>query len=149
MDWKVEVGKLAGSALLGFFFGRLQTSYTDKVGRAKDIQNELLKSIRSCATSAIDYHSKTLAKDQWAAKSFHLKHQLLRIRTDVFEIKKICKRSDDVLPLCLLEFLDAVTAFPFEAHELPEEIEKSRFALISLTSEKLVQELATCRPTLF
>lgn len=144
-----ELGKILVPAILGFLFGRLQTSYSDKVSRTKDIQNELLKSIRSCTSLAIDYHSQSLERNQWAPKSYHLKHQLLRIRTDVFLIKKLCSRSDEVLLTCLLDFFDAITEFPFEASELPSEIDPSRFARISLSSEQLAMELTTCRPKLF
>lgn len=149
MSWLFEIGKIIIPAVLGFLFGRLQTSYTDRVGRTKDIQNELLKSIRLCTSSAIDYHSQTLAKDLWSVKAFHLKHQLLRIRTDVFIVKNLCGRKDEQLQLALLDFFDAVTEFPFEANELPEKIDRDRFARISLSGEKLVEELTTCRPKIF
>ena len=149
MEWQYELGKIAIPAVLGFLFGRLQTSYTDNVSRTKDIQNELLKSIRTCTTSAIDYHSRSSSKDSWVTKAIHLKHQLLRIRTDVYLIKKLCKRSDEVLQSNLLDFFDAVTEFPFEANELPVDVDLGRFARITLSAEKLVQELTNCRPKLF
>jgi hypothetical protein len=149
MGWQFELLKIGTPAVLGFLFGRLQTSYTDKIGRTKDIQNELLKSIRSCTSSAIDYHSLTLAKDTLPVKAFHLKHQLLRIRTDIYIVKDLCKRKDERLQLNLLDFFDAVTEFPFEANELPENFDKNRFSRISLSAERLVQELTTCRPKIF
>jgi len=149
MAWYVEVGKIVVPALLGFLFGRLQTSYTDKVSRAKDIQNELLKSIRACTSAAIDYHSLTLAKDSLPVKAFHLKSQLLRIRTDVYLIKDLCGREDKRLQQLLLSYLDAVTEFPFEASELPEVVDASRYGRIGLAGEELVAELTTCRPKLF
>jgi hypothetical protein len=149
MEWELETGKIAISALLGFVFGRLQTSYTDRVSRTKDIQNELLKAIRGCASAAINYHSQALAKDAWPVNAFHLKHQLLRIRTDVYLVKDLCGRKDGVLQSDLLELLDAVTEFPFEANELPKDIDKNRLSRISLASEKLVQDLTTCRPKIF
>lgn len=149
MDWPLEAGKIFGSAIVGFLVGRLQTSYTDNVSRTKDIQNELLKAIRACSTSAIDYHSQSTAKESWPTKAIHLKNQLFRIRTDVFLIKKLCKRVDEVLLYDFLELFDSVTEFPFEAVELPEVVPQERFARISIAAEKLVQELATCRPKLF
>ena len=149
MAWQFEAAKIVIPAILGFIFGRLQTSYTDRVGRTKDIQNELLKSIRSCTSAAIDYHSKTLVKDSWPVKAAHLKHQLWRIRTDVFIVKDLCARKDAQLQMSLLDFFDAVTEFPFEANELPEEVDEGRFSKISLTSEKLVEVLTKCRPKLF
>lgn len=149
MAWYVEVAKIVIPALLGFLFGRVQTSYTDKVSRAKDIQNELLKSIRVCTGAAIDYHSLTLAKDQWPVKAFHLKSQLLRIRTDVYLIKDLCGREDNRLQQLLLSYLDAITEFPFEALELPEVVDTRRFGRVSLAGEELVAELTICRPKIF
>lgn len=149
MEWSYEVGKVVGSAILGFLIGRLQTSYTDNVSRTKDIQNELLKAIRACTTSAIDYHSLSVAKEIWGTKAIHLKNQLYRIRTDVYVIKKLCKRNDDVLLSNFVDFFDAVTEYPFEANELPQAPAPDRFIRISVTAEKLVQELTTCRPKLF
>lgn len=149
MSMELEIAKIFVPAVLGFFFGRFQTSYTDKVSRAKDIQNELLKAIRTCTSSAIDYHSLTLTKDLWPVKAFHLKQQLLRIRTDVYFVKELCGRTDGLLQTKLFDFVDAVTAYPFEAAELPEEIDKTRFGKISLSAEQLVEVLTTCRPKLF
>jgi hypothetical protein len=149
MQWHFELVKIVVPALLGFLFGRLQTSYTDRVARSKDIQNELLKSIRSCTTLAIDYHSKTRPQDSWPVAAAHLKHQLLRIRTDVFIINDLCKHGDIKLKSSLLEFFDAVTAYPFEASELSAEVDSDRFRRISMSSEKLVEELNKCRPKLF
>lgn len=144
-----ELGKIVVPAVLGFLFGRLQTSYIDRVARTKDIQNELLKSIRSCTSAAIDYHSLTLTKDIWPVKAVHLKHQLLRIRTDTYIVKNLCDRKDDRLQQNLLDFFDSVTEFPFEANEMPDKIDKSRFGRISISGEKLVMELTTCRPNIF
>lgn len=144
-----ELGKIVVPAVLGFFLGRLQTSYTDRVARSKDIQNELLKSIRSCTSAAIDYHSLTLTKDIWPVKTVHLKHQLLRIRTDTYIVKDLCDRKDDRLQQHLLDFFDSVTEFPFEANEMPDKIDKGRFGRISISGEKLVMELSTCRPKIW
>jgi hypothetical protein len=149
MGMELEIAKIFVPAVLGFFVGRFQTSFTDKVSRAKDIQNELLKAIRSCTSSAIDYHSLTLAREQWPVKAFHLKQQLLRIRTDVYIVKDLCGRKDDLLQSKLFEFVDSVTAYPFEAAELPEEVDNGRFGKISLSAEQLVEILTTCRPKLF
>lgn len=149
MEWPLEAGKILGSALIGFLVGRLQTSYTDNVSRTKDIQNELLKAIRACSTSAVDYHSQSTSKETWPIKAAHLKNQLYRIRTDVVLIKKLCKRADDALLHSFLGLFDAVTEFPFEAAELPDAPNQERYARISVAAEKLVQDLANCRPKLF
>lgn len=149
MGMELEIAKILIPGALGFFVGRVQTSYTDKVNRTKDIQNELIKAIRSCTTSAIDYHSLTIAREQRAVKAFHLKQQLFRIRTDVYIVKDLCDRKDDLLQSNMLELLDAVTAYPFEASELPEKIDESRFVKISVSAEKLVEAITSCRPKLF
>lgn len=149
MGWEIELAKICVPAALGFVLGRFQTTYTDRVSRAKDIQNELLKAIRSCTSSAIDYHSQTLAKDSWPVKAFHLKQQLLRIRTDIYIVKNLCGRKDDLLQSKLLGFYDGVTAYPFEAVELPDKVDETRYATISLTAEELVQALSTCKPNIF
>lgn len=149
MEWPYEVGKVVVSAVLGFLVGRLQTSYRDNLSRTKDIQNELLKAIRACATAAIDYHSLSGAKEIWATNAIHLKSQLYRIRTDVFVIKKLCKRNDDVLLSDVVDFFDAVTEFPFEANELSQAAAPDRFRRISVTAEELAQELTACRPKLY
>lgn len=149
MGLEIEIAKIFVPAALGFVLGRFQTSYTDRVSRAKDIQNELFKAIRSCTSSAIDYHSLTLAKDSWPVKAFHLKQQLLRIRTDVYIVKDLCGRKDDLLQSKFIDLFDAVTAYPFEASELPEKLDESRFVTMSVAAEQLVQALNTCRPKLF
>lgn len=149
MGWKIELAKIVVPATLGFIFGRFQTSYTDKISRTKDIQNELLKAIRSCTSSAIDYHSQTLPKEQWIVGAIHLKNQLWRIRTDVDLVNNLCKRTDGILQERLIDFFDAVTQYPFEANELPDEVEGTRFKSLTVSSEKLVHELSTCRPRVF
>lgn len=149
MGVEIEIAKIFIPAVLGFIFGRFQTSYTDRISRAKDIQNELLKAIRACTSAAIDYHSLTLAPDSWPVKAFHLKQQLFRIRTDVYVIKDLCKRKDGVLQSKLLDFFDAVTEYPFEASELPNQPDPSRYKKISLTAEDLVKVLTTCSPKIF
>ena len=90
-----------------------------------------------------------MAKEFREVKAFHLKSQLLRIRTDTYLVKSLCGRKDNRLQMQLLEYIDAITEFPFEAAELPEAINTNRFGQISLAGENLVTELTTCRPKFF
>lgn len=146
MHWTLEIGKIVVPAVLGFLFGRLQTGYADKVSRAKEIQNELIKTVRACATAAIDYHSQSADQPQWPIKVVHLKNQLYRIRTDVGLIKKLCNQNDNNLLMPFIEFMDAVTEYPFEANELPATADLERYKRISISGEALAEKIAACRP---
>lgn len=149
MDWQIEVLKVCGSAFAGFFVGRFQTSYSDRVSRNKDIQNELLKAIRGCSTAAIDYHSKILPTNQLDVQSFHLKNQLWRIRTDVLLVIQVCSVKKEVLLIPSVEFLDAITEYPFEPAELPTLVNRERLVRISQAAETLARLISSSKPKIF
>jgi hypothetical protein len=149
MDWQLEVLKLCGSAFAGFFVGRFQTSYSDRVSRNKDIQNELLKAIRACSTAAIDYHSQTVPANQLAVKSFHLKNQLWRIRTDVLLIARVCSVKKEILLPPSADFFDSVTEYPFEPTELPSAVDRARLIRITQSAESLALLVSSSKPKLF
>jgi hypothetical protein len=149
MAWELEMMKIAGSVVTGFFAGRFQTTYNDRIARNKDVQSELLKAIRSCSTSAIDYHARTISDDQVRVKAFHLKNQLWRIRTDLLLTEKACSIAKGSLLSAYLPYFDAITEYPFEAAELDADFEQSRLARISTSGETLAEQVSQSRPRIF
>jgi hypothetical protein len=149
MEWQGELARIAGSAIVGFFAGRFQTTYNDRVARNKDVQGELLKAIRSCSVSAIDYHTHTVTKDQISSKAFHLKNQLWRVRSDIVLVEKSCSLAKGSLLKLYLDYMDAVTEYPFEPTELNETVNSTRLTRISTAGETLAAALAVARPRLF
>jgi len=149
MEWHAELLKITTSAFAGFFLGRFQTSFNDRVARNKDAQSELLKALRACTTSAIDYHTFSINADQLGTKSFHLKNQLWRIRTDIGLMEKSCNVTKGALLQTYLDYFDAVTAYPFEPTELSNQQDHPRLVRISTTGERLAAEISVARPSMF
>ena len=145
----VEGVKLVGTASIGFFVGRLQTQYLDRVSRTKELQNKLVDCVREVCADAIAYHTETLTAQIRVTKSCMLKMRLERIASDLIQLRSSTKeRAPKKFLTEYVALFDSVTKYPFEPQEYVPAHDQSRLAAITDTAEVLVTLLRTVSPPL-
>ena len=137
-----EVGKIVGSAVIGFIVGRHQAKSTNHSARVQECQKNAIELIRSVSDDAVEHFSRHLTPDERIASSVVLKARLKRISTDSGHLAETVGLRANAYVDEHLSFHDAVTRYPFETFGATTfVVDRARVREISSAGEAYVAKI--------
>lgn len=110
----VELVKIAGSGIMGYYLGQKKEGQNEKTARFKNHQSTAVSLIRALIDDATRYYSSVMKAEERIAAATLLKAQLKRISTEANHVA-ICAGETSAFYLDEYEQLHSkVTAEPFE-----------------------------------